>query len=233
MSVTARGQFAQPVDVLVTMLCACASWQKITQSANAAAALTKTIGFGQDSSLARPFANVYLVGAGGDNIGGGSVEAFLPRGTLGLALEIPLEYSGAVTTAGTETSFKASALAGFADDCMNGLQLTITPTGGLEQTVAISDFVGSDGTLTLARIRPAPSLADTFTIAPANARDALVWFLNILGDIVADLNAQAGTGGCISIAHADLKNYGRPERDKEDDDYAFAELEFVKGDAGG
>ena len=76
MSVTARGQFSQLVDVLITMLCASASWQKITQSANAAAALAKSIGFGVDASMARPYAVVYLADAGGDNVGGGSVEVF-------------------------------------------------------------------------------------------------------------------------------------------------------------
>lgn len=233
MSVTATGQFALLVDTLAAMLSAATTWQKITQSANAAAALAKILVFGKDSSEARPHAVVYLTDGGGNNIGGGSVEAFLPSSKIVMALEIPIEYAGTVTTATSATAFKASALAAFADDTFNQLELTITPTGGAQETKAISDFTGSDGTLTLASaLAIAPSVGDTFTIQAANARDAEVWFLNLVSAILADIKALAGTGGYFSISQYRLADYGSPPREKEEPSYSLAVVELTKGDAG-
>lgn len=235
MSVTARGQFSILLDTMATLLSNCTAWQGITQTGTAAAALVRILVFGKDSSQARPYAILFLLDAGGGNIGGGSLESFLPSGKIQLAFEIPIEWTGTITTATSASEFKASGLAAFANDTFNGLELTITPTGGAQQTKDISDFVGSDGTITLgSALAVAPTVGDTFTIQAANAKDSLVWFCNILDDIITNMKALTGTGGYPSMQSYSITDYGRPLREGgELDNYCVATLELVKGDSGG
>jgi hypothetical protein len=136
-----------------------------------------------------------------------------------------LEAGEAATDYFPERSFKDSAQALRADGFFNGLNLTITPTGGTLQTKAVIDFTGADGLLALASaLTPSPTVADAYTIAPADASDGMTFFMNVLGDIITDLQALSGTGGCLSFRAVRIEDYGRAKIDQEASDYAGALL---------
>ncbi len=227
MSVTARGIYSGPVEALRSMLSNCTSMQKLLQAANAAAALSEIIAFGTPGDALRPFA---LVNIPESNRESSSQGRFLPAGKLTIAIEIPLEWTAPVTAQVSTTVFTLGALAGLADDCFNGQTLTVNDGAQTGQSAVILDFVGATGAVTLQTALPGlPGVGASCQIAPASVSDQMLAFMNILGDIQAELEALSGGGDCLSIHSIRLADYGRPMIESDEDEYAGALIEVEYG----
>jgi hypothetical protein len=228
MAVAARGIYSEPVGILRTMLSNCASFQKLVQAANAAAALSSIVSFGQSSDHARPFA---LIGLGDVPRESTSRGRFTPGGNLRITIEAPLHYEAAVTGATSNTVFACSSLARLADNFFSGMALEMLLVGALAtETDTVSAFTGSTGTITLATgLSETPEVGSVCNISAADVNDALTFFMNAMGDIQLELEHLSGLGGNLNLHAIRLGDYGRPEREDDKDEYAGAVLEVAYG----
>lgn len=227
MTVTARGIYAEPVSILRTMLSNCASFQKLVKAANAAGALSSILQFGQSSDATRPFALIELGDVPREAI---SQARFKPAGQLKLALEMPLKWEAAVTAQTSASVFRCSTFANLANDFFNGLRLKMLAGDQINQADDVSDFAGATGEITLATGLPgAPGVGSTLRIYPSNVDDALLWFMNVVGDIQTELEALSGQGGYFNIHSIRMGDYGRPTQEDREDDYAGCVLEISYG----
>lgn len=225
MSVTARGIFASPLSTLAAMLSNSASFQKLCQAANAAAALQKIVLQAGDP-LTRPYAHVMDLEPNSERIAGGSRDYYRTTHKLAIEIEMPVALTGTVTVAGDTDEFTVGGLAGLKDDHVNGLVLMMTSGMASGQSAVISDFTGASGAIVLASaLTAAPGIGDGVSIAAANLADEHVWCLNTIGDILDELWALAGTGGYVGFAGVRLTASGRPQQDRQEDDYWGAVLE--------
>jgi hypothetical protein len=207
------------------MLSNCAHFQALCQAANAAAALASIYAHGKDADPARPFAVVALEDPRYGAVSGSTADRFKPSGSVFLSLEVPSVKTGTITGQTSAAIFDCSALAGFEDDHFNGLRLTMTSGAASGEYQTIMDYTGSNGRFILQRsLTVLPGVGSTFKISPLNAADSIKHFLNVLGDIVDDLTALSGTGGCESFEQLSLEEFGRPALDKEADNDLGARL---------
>jgi len=229
MSVTARGVLALPCSTLADMLSNCAHFQKLVKAANAAAALGSIYEWGQQPAPTRPFALVSSELYDPQLLAGGSRDWYQPLGSLKAQFEIPLAWSG-VNTSTSATVFDVTEFVGLDDDFFNGLEFYVTSGAHKEEHGTVGDFAGTQGRVTLsAPLTGNLAPGDAVEIRPATDKDGWTWFFNVLGDIVSDLQALSGTGGCLSLRRMKLQEYGRALKETEATDWIGAILEMEYG----
>lgn len=246
MSVAPRGRFSLPVAALRAMLANCTSFQKLVQAASASAALARVYPFGVMGEPTRPFAMIGFEDWNPEAVAGGTNLEYVNIAELSILIEMALTLTGTVTTQNSTTVFRAASLAGFANDHFNGLSLkSLTGTSANQnQSREILDFNGANGEITLATALPAaPAMADTFRIVPASDADAYTWFMNVMGDIMAELLPQSGAGtdlstvdsaiaagtGCLALRNPRQEVLARPARDKSAVDTLLVNWSFQVG----
>lgn len=243
MSVTARGFYSIPVQCLRVMLSECTALQKLFKAASATAALASIHIYGK-AGAARPFALVERPKFSRPAVAGGASNQFVGVARQTVWLEFPIRWSGTVTTGASNQILTVSALAGYADDHLNGLNFVYLP-GASEEVVAISDFDGATGQITLASaLSGTPAPGDAFKIRPASDADAWIFGTNVLGDVQSQLEAKAGGAdltdassllggelGPLGLRDFELGELGLPARDETapDDEYFAGGLEMTWG----
>lgn len=246
MSVSPRGLFSLPPAWLAVALSECTSFQKLVQAASATAALAKAhvLERLKTEGLTIPHAIVTFPEFNEDTVAGGANTVYVGTGNFAYWFALPVRWSGTVSAATSATVFRASSLAGLADDHLNGLNFVYKPGTAQEETKAISDFTGATGEITLASgLAGTPSIGDAWKIRPASSQDGHIFGLNVVGDLVADLKLKSGRdvsdasgylGGSVGglrMANFKLKNFGLSNTAKNaiDTEYFGALLSFEGG----
>jgi hypothetical protein len=214
MSVTPSGYTAEALDNLRTMLSNCVTFQKLTQSANAAAALTKIFRFAKKGQPTRPFALLMADDFRRDSKAGGSRAYYHSSGSMWFSIEVDIERAATITGVTSDTVFTAAALAGLADDYFNGLELTLTSGAQKDSHREVLDFNGATGQLTIASGLAAQLVNTTFKIGPLDLDDMYLHFLKTLDAIIAEMEALSNTGGYLHLTSINRDDYGEVRADQ-------------------
>lgn len=223
MSIAPTGVLSTPVDTLRTMLSNSASFQNIVGVGSAAAALAYIGLHGFAGLPARPWAYVGLASHQSESYAGGSADYYKPSGALKIVIEFPCSRQSTLTAVTSTTIITDSSLIG-AKDYYTGKQLQVlngAASGGNPPTTAlIQSFNNLTGQITLATpLSALPAIGNSYRIFAATPEQALVPFLNQLGDIQTELLALSGQSGYISIRKLGFSDWGRIRQDEDGTDY--------------
>lgn len=228
MAVTPRGFYSIPVSALRSMLSQCASFQKLVRASSAEEALTKIVVFAKAGDVPLPRASI---GVPDFSRTSAALGLFKTSSKLLIEIDAPTQWVSVVDAA-TTTVICAEELIGLPDGFFNGWTFKFPASNGMSQkSQTVADFDGAIGEITLAgALSQAPEIGENFRLCTPDLSDTLIAFMNTVGDIQAELEAQSGAAaGNLFIRRLSLTDYGLPPQDKEIDDYCAAIIEVEHG----
>ena len=223
MAVVPTGVLNTPVYALQTMLSNSAAFQALVSVASAAAALPFIGVDGVLGTVARPWAYVGLENHTSRSKSGGSVDRYIPSGTLKLVLEVPSSRDSTLTAV-TDASHVTDASLISLTDWYTGKQYTALSGAAAGQNPDVTALVSSinftTGQITLATpLFALPAIGDGYELFSSTPEQALSHFRNQLGAIQADIQSLSGSGGYISIHEIGFSDYGRVMKADDGTDY--------------